>query len=341
MAHKNALEAVDRTMQDLRRDSRRFGGAMILTSGDFRQTLPVIAKSTAADEINACLKSSSLWQHVKKLKLTTNMRVALQNDPTASQFSRQLLALGNGQIPVDVSTGLISFPENFCEFTSSKEELITKVFPGIKQNYKNIDWISERAILAAKNKDVDSLNFIIQNQIPGELHSYKSVDSVTDETEATNYPTEFLNSLDVPGTPPHNLQLKVGSTIIMLRNLNHPKLCNGTRLPGKKLINNLILAKIIKGKFKGEEVLTPRIPIIPADLPFQFKRIQFPVRLTFTMTMNKWQGQSLKVCGINLEFPCFSHGPYVACSRVGKPSSLFVFTPGNKSKNILYQNALY
>ena len=120
------------------------------------------------------------------LKLTSNMRVALQNDPTASQFSRQLLALGNGQIPVDVSTGLISFPENFCEFTSSKEELITKVFPGIKQNYKNIDWISERAILAAKNKDVDSLNFIIQNQIPGELHSYKSVDSVTDETEATN-----------------------------------------------------------------------------------------------------------------------------------------------------------
>ena len=149
------------------------------------------------------------------------------------------------------------------------------------------DWISERAMLAVKNKDVDSLNFIIQNQIPGELHSYKSVDSVTDETEATNYPTEFLNSLDVPGTPPHNLQLKVGSTIIMLRNLNHPKLCNGTRLSVKKLMNNLILAKIIKGKFKGEEVLIPRIPIIPANLPFQFKRIQFAVGLAFAMTINK------------------------------------------------------
>ncbi|XP_017467368.1 PREDICTED: uncharacterized protein LOC108359826 [Rhagoletis zephyria] len=208
MAHKRALEAVDRTMKDLRGDSRRFGGAMILLSGDFRQTLPVIPKSTAADELNACLKSSSLWRHVKKFKLTTNMRVALQNDPSAAEFSRQLLALGNGQIPVDVSTGLVSFPANFCEFTSSKEELITKVFPGIAQNYKNLDWISERAILAAKNKDVDSLNFIIQSQIAGELHSYKSVDSVTDEDEATNYPTEFLNSLDVPGTPPHNLQLK-------------------------------------------------------------------------------------------------------------------------------------
>ena len=81
---------------------------MILLSGDFRQTLSVIAKSTAADKINACLKSSSLWQHVRKLKLTTNMRVALQNYPTASQFSRQQLAHGYGQIPVDVSTELIS-----------------------------------------------------------------------------------------------------------------------------------------------------------------------------------------------------------------------------------------
>lgn len=98
MAHKLALEAFDWTMKDLRGNSRRFGGAMILLSGDFRQTLPVIPKSTAADELNVCLKCSFLWWHVKKLKYTTNMRVALQNDPSAAEFSRQLLALGNGQM---------------------------------------------------------------------------------------------------------------------------------------------------------------------------------------------------------------------------------------------------
>ncbi|XP_073821521.1 uncharacterized protein [Musca autumnalis] len=85
MAHKQALEAVDRTMKDLRGDLRRFGGALILLSGDFRQTLPVIPKSSAADELNACLKSSFLWRHVQKLQLTTNMRVALQNDPSAAE----------------------------------------------------------------------------------------------------------------------------------------------------------------------------------------------------------------------------------------------------------------
>ncbi|XP_054091375.1 uncharacterized protein LOC128923026 [Zeugodacus cucurbitae] len=251
MAHKRALEALNRTLKDLRNDSRCFGGAMILLSGDFRQILPVIPRSTAADEINACLKSSSLWRYVKKLQLTTNMRVTLLNDTSAEDFSEQLLTIGNGQVPVDESSGLTSFPNNFCNFVSSKDELINNVFPNIISNYKNNEWLSERAILAAKNKDVDDLNYIIQNKIIGTMHSFKSIDCVTNEAEATNYPIEFLNSLDVPGLPPHNLRLKVGSVVIMLRNINQPKLCNGTRSVVSKLMNNVIYATIMIGKFKG------------------------------------------------------------------------------------------
>ncbi|CAB3255838.1 unnamed protein product [Arctia plantaginis] len=215
MAHKRALEALNQTLKDLRNDSRCFGGAMILLSGDFRQTLPVIPRSTAADEINACLKSSNLWRYY---------RVALLNDTSAQDFSEQLLTIGNGQVPVDESSGLISFPNNFCNFVSSKDELINNVFKDIISNYKNNEWLSERAILAAQNKDVDALNYIIQNKIIETMHSFKSIDCVINEDEATNYPIELLNSLDVPGLPPHNLRLKVGSVVIMLRNINQPKL---------------------------------------------------------------------------------------------------------------------
>ncbi|XP_050063355.1 ATP-dependent DNA helicase pif1-like [Aphis gossypii] len=170
---------------------------------------------------------------------------------------------------------------------------------------------------------------------------YKSVDSATNQDDVVNYPPEFLNSLDLQGLPPHNLQLKVGSVVIMLRNINQPRLCNGTRLAIKKLLNNVIEATILKGKYKGEDVLIPRIPMIPTDVPFEFKRLQFPVRLAFAMTINKSQGQSLSVCGINLENPCFSHGQlYVACSRVGKPSDLFIYAPGNQTRNIVYHKVL-
>ncbi|KAF7268420.1 hypothetical protein GWI33_018430 [Rhynchophorus ferrugineus] len=51
--------------------------------------------------------------------------------------------------------------------------------------------------------------------------------------------------------------------------------------------------------------------------------------------------QPLEVCGINLEFPCFAHGQlYVRASRVGKPSSVFIYAPQNRIKNTVYQKAL-
>jgi ATP-dependent DNA helicase PIF1 len=76
----------------------------------------------------------------------------------------------------------------------------------------------------------------------------------------------------------------------MLWNINQLRLCNGTRLAVKKSMNNVIEATILKGKCKGEEVLIPRILLIPNDMPFDFKRLQFLVRLAFAMSINKSQG---------------------------------------------------
>jgi hypothetical protein len=62
--------------------------------------------------------------------------------------------------------------------------------------------------------------------------------------------------------------------------------------------------------FKRKNLLLPRIPMISIYMIFKFKRLQFPVRLTFAIIINKAQGQFLKllqVCGLNLENLCFSH----------------------------------
>lgn len=60
MAHRKEIEAVDRTLKDIRQNNQHMGGVTMLVCGDFRQTLPVVPRGTKADEIRACLQSSSL-----------------------------------------------------------------------------------------------------------------------------------------------------------------------------------------------------------------------------------------------------------------------------------------
>ena len=341
MSHKRALEALNRTLQDLRSNDLIMGGSVVLLAGDFRQTLPVIPMSTPADELDACLKASIILEHVNRISLTTNMRVHLQQDAASEMFSRQLLQLGDGNMPAERDSGRIALPGEFCIVLKTAEELPMKVFPNIEQNYQNHAWLCERAILAPKNNTVNQMNITIQNLIPGDTITYKSIDTVIDPSQAVLYPTEFLNSLEPPGMPPHNLRLKVGSSIMLLRNLDPPKLCNGTRLSIRKLFTNVIEATILTGCAKGEDVFLPRIPLVPTDIEFEFKRLQFPIRLAFAMSINKAQGQSLSVAGINLQEPCFSHGQlYVACSRVGNPQNLFIYAPDGKTKNIVYKKAI-
>ena len=127
---------------------------------------------------------------------------------------------------------------------------------------------------------------------------------------------------------------------MLLRNLDPPQLCNGTRLTVKKMMHNVIEATVMTGCGKGENVFIPRIPIIPSDLFVTFRRLQFPICLSFAMTINKSQGQTLKVAGLQLEEPCFSHGQlYVACSRVGSPKNLFALCLMEKQRNIVVQRS--
>ena len=153
-------------------------------------------------------------------------------------------------------------------------------------------WLSERCILAPLNESTRAINAALVAQLPGECVEYRSLDSVLHEFQVVNFPIEFLNSLEISGFPSHLLSLKLAAPIIILRSLDPPKVTNGTRCMITKLSANTIEARISHSRHAGHDIIIPHIPLIPSNstLPFEFKRLQFPVMLCFAMTINKSQG---------------------------------------------------
>ena len=82
------------------------------------------------------------------------------------------------------------------------------------------------------------------HQVPGETQTYLSIDSYMDPDDASYVGTEVLNNIEMSGMPEHQLLLKIGAIIILIRNLHvHMKDVNSTRDIITALSSNLITAK--------------------------------------------------------------------------------------------------
>jgi ATP-dependent DNA helicase PIF1 len=135
--------------------------------------------------------------------------------------------------------------------------------------------------------------------------------------------------------------------ILLLRNIAPTDgMCNGTRLICRRLFPRIIEAEIAIGQHQKQIVYIPRLPLIPSDdsIPFDFRRVQFPIKPAFAMTINRAQGQTLDYVGLWLKDPVFGHGQlYVALSRVSQIKIALSKQPGHNyafTRNIVYSTIL-
>ncbi|XP_031124302.1 uncharacterized protein LOC116027013 [Ipomoea triloba] len=299
--------------------------------------------------------------------------------------------------------------------------IVDSIFLLFKEGGCQQQYISNRAILAPTLDVVNAINEYMTDLHVAESKTYLSCDTVCKADSgngilADMHTPEFLNGLKASGIPNHALTLKVGSPVMLLRNIDHLMglcngtrliitrlmgLCNGTRLiitrllglcNGTRLIitrlsdhvvearliitrlsDHVVEAKIVSGNNAGQIVLIPRMSITPTDtrlpfkfqrrtptdtrLPFKFQRRQFPLMLSYAMTINKSQGQTLTHVGsINksqgqtlthvgllLRKPVFVHGQlYVAASRISNPKGLRLLIANEGTKSINYTtNVVY
>ena len=87
---------------------------------------------------------------------------------------------------------------------------------------------------------------MILKLLNGPITAYSSIDSLdtNDEQERNNFPVEFLNTFNFSGMPPHDLKLKEGAIVVLLRNMNSKRdYVYGTRLSVKVLDAEVLTEK--------------------------------------------------------------------------------------------------
>ncbi|SGY45423.1 BQ5605_C001g00283 [Microbotryum silenes-dioicae] len=342
MAHRFAVEAVDRLLRDLRETEEHFGGVTTIFAG------------TPGQIVDASLIKADFWRDVRVLQLTENMRLSSNADAMdeaqlarTRDFAEWLLTVGDGTAnmhPYDK----IALPDYLLlpEGQRTAEGLINFVYPGLRTVNKEsledlIQLFSRQAILAPHNATVDCINAKLLEEFNGDYIEYRSADEVVEagETGGGMAPElispEYLHSINPSNFPAHHLRLKEGIPVVLLRNLDPDAgLCNGTRLIVSHARSRVIQAIILTGDRAGTTVFIPRVRLetnatSSRQLGFTMRRLQFPLRVALAMTINKAQGQSLDRVGVDLSLhPVFTHGQlYVALSRAMSVDRIKVLLP--------------
>ena len=101
---------VDRSLRDLMKNNKPFGGITVVFGGDPWQILPVVCHGNHCKIVQACIHASSLWGQIQQLNLTINMRLK----PDEVVFAKYLLQLGNGTTPVhpEIGEDMVKIPHN-------------------------------------------------------------------------------------------------------------------------------------------------------------------------------------------------------------------------------------
>ena len=349
---------------------------IFVCSGDFRQILPVVPNGTPDDVVAAVISSNrELWSKFEVCTLRQNMRLLalgaqLTSDSTPEQVEQVRLQVEYNKTMSALSEAKYDDGAECHRVDSESDEskFMSKiVLPGLQyytsadpdQSSEALTWLYpngfvpnqmvDSCVLATTNVAGDEWNRQIQALNPAELHELRSHDNLCEIDDPHGYIKDMmgeplLNTITQSGVPAHNLQLKVSDVCIVLRSVRGCDIANNQRVLILDIKPNYLRVQTIESF--PRQLYIPRIRfkfgIHKYGQNYTMMRTQFPLRLSYCMTYNKSQGQTLKRVLLDTTGEPFAHGhAYVALSRVRKHDDIKLYLPAEQLHPMNDSNVLY
>jgi len=188
MVSVDVANTLDRSLQEIMKNSVPFGGKVVVFLGDFKQLLPVMPGVRGDITVKEC----EWWQLCRPIKFTINWRAAC--NPEFSEFLHQV---GMGTIEsVEVpSTSRVQ----------SIKELVTAVYGDDMTTAP----LHRHLILALTLNTCEDINRFCMEMMPGTATTATASDILPGNANQDTYPLDYVASIAVHGAPPATLTLKL------------------------------------------------------------------------------------------------------------------------------------
>lgn len=293
MVRADCMDAIDSLLRQARTTSLPFGGVQVILFGDIAQLPPVVADS-ALQAYFQDTYGGYFFYHANVWKKTT--LVVKELDTVFRQKESVFLAVLNAIREGRVDDLTLQFLNMRAHVPKPHQGFIT---------------------LTLTNQTADKINQRHLQELSGNLKHYLA--DVSGAFEASSFPTQ------------HDLTLKVGAQVMMLKNDMQRRWVNGTLATVYSLTPKSIAVKIGESIYTIQPEVWEKIEYVyDTDRGSISEHItstftQFPIRLAWAITVHKSQGQTFERVVFDLENHAFAHGQiYVGLSRCKSMENLYL-----------------
>ncbi len=199
MVSVDVANTLDRSLREIMKNSKPFGGKVIVFLGDFKQLLPVMPGVKGDVTVKEC----EWWQLCRPIKFTVNWRAAF--NPEFSEFLHQ------------VGMGII---ESVDVPPTSRVQSINELVAAVYGDDITTAPLHRNLILALTLNTCDEINSYCMEMMPGCALTATASDALPINANQDTYPLDYVASIVVHGAPPAKLTLKLHARRVS-RNLSY------------------------------------------------------------------------------------------------------------------------